>query len=178
MSLYPLGKVVTLAERSYEEVWLGSPYGNLEVFNQLWAAASEATRRNLLDRGKMSAESKVHSVDMQKLLALQTPGDCTLFAVKVVGEMKMDGRLAVRYLDTGSHGAAVVHNYALIDSSAAEVIKLWRRKGSFVNWREDSEKGTLWHRASRMGKGIGWYQSEIVQEVCGSFRSIVVMLGH
>jgi hypothetical protein len=93
--------------------------------------------------------------------------------------------LTTKYLDTGSHGAVAVENYIFIDSSAAEVIKLWKRKSSFVKWKKgiahDSGKarGTVWHRTSREGRGFGWFQSEIVlEEVCNYFHCITMTLSY
>ena len=168
-TFYPLGEGVISAEARYEEVWISSPFGNLEIFNQLWEAANENTQNKLFKQGRMSTKPELHVVDMARLLAPQTPSTCVVFALKVVDAMKLDGRLSnVTYMDTGSHGAVAVNNYILIDSSATEVIKLWRKKGSFIKWREDivfddgKARGTIWQRK---GGGYRWFVSNIIDEV-------------
>ena len=173
-AFYPLGKGVISAQARYEEVWISSPFGNLEIFNQLWETANENTRHKLFEQGRMSAKPKPHTVDMARLLAPQAPSDCVIFALQVLNAMKLDGRFSnVRYMDTGSHGAIAVNNYILIDSSAAEVIKLWGKKGSFIKWGKNigvdggKARGTIWHRTSRKGKGYGWFESDIINEVRG-----------
>jgi hypothetical protein len=173
-TFYPLGEGVISAEARYKEVWISSPFGNLEIFNQLWQAANENTQNTLFKQGRMSAKPKLHVVDMARLLAPQTPSTCVIFTLKVVDAMKLDGKFSdVRYMDTGSHGAVAVNNYILIDSSANEVIKLWGKKSSFIKWRENigfdggKARGTIWHRTSRKGGGYGWFESEIIEEVGG-----------
>ena len=136
--------------------------------------ANENTRHTLFKQGRMSAKPKLHAVDMARLLAPQTPSTCVIFALKVLNAIKLDNRfLDIRYMHTGSHGAVAVNNYILIDSSATEVIKLWGKKGSFIKWRENigfdggKARGTIWHRMSRKGKGYGWFESDIIDEVRG-----------
>ena len=156
----------------------------MEIFNQLWDGADEKTRNELFTKGRMSTKPKHHAVDMEKLLTPQRTSTCSLFAIKVIEAMKTDGKITAKFLDTGSHGAVVVDNYALIDSSAAEVIKLWEKKGSFIKWSSDTigdgegPKGTLWHRASRTGEGFGWFESEIIEEVCNCFHCMAIMFSY
>ena len=173
-AFYPLGKGVISAQTQYEEVWISSPFGNLEIFNQLWEMANENTRDTLFKQGRMSAKPKLHAVDMAKFLAPETPSTCVIFALKVLDAMKLDSRFSnISYMHTGSHGAIAVDNYILIDSSATEVITLWGKKGSFIRWHENTgfdggkAKGTIWHRTSRKGNGYGWFESKMINEVCG-----------
>ena len=88
---------------------------------------------------------------------------------------------------SSSHGVVVVDNYALIDSSAAEVIKLWEKRGSFIKWSPDTigdgrgPKGRLWHRASRKEEGFGsfgWFESEVIEEVCNCFHCMAIMFSY
>jgi hypothetical protein len=84
-----LGESVIVAEARYE--WRNSPFGNIEIFNQLWEAADENTRYKLFSQGKMSSKPKLHRVNMERLLAPQTPFTCVIFAIKVANGMKGDG---------------------------------------------------------------------------------------
>ena|SRR2546423_11981242 len=94
-TFYPLGEGVTSAEARHEEMWKSSPFGNLEVFNQLWEAANENARNKLFKQGRISAKSELHSFDMARFLAAQTLSTCHIFALKVVDAMRLDGKFQI-----------------------------------------------------------------------------------
>jgi hypothetical protein len=42
----------------------------------------------------------------------------------------------------------------------------------------EGPKGTLWHQASRTGEGFGWFESEIIEEVCTCFHCMAILFSY